>query len=188
MRILIAYGTTEGQTRKIATFLAERFTDQSHIVTLVDASALPPVLDVAACDAVVVAARVHASTYPSSIRRFVRRYRAALTDRPSAFVSVSLMAAMGTPRSADAMAGYVERFSRKTGWSPTMVHHAAGARFYTKHGAFGRWILRMIDSKAWGKQIDTSVDHVWTDWRALGRFGDRFLTAAMPAREVRSAA
>ena len=38
MKILIVYGTTEGQTRKIADFVANRFKQQSEYVTLTDAT------------------------------------------------------------------------------------------------------------------------------------------------------
>ncbi len=187
MRILIVYGTSEGQTRKVATFLANRFSDQSHDVTLANIEDVPPSLDPAAYDAVVVAARVHSGRYPSSIRHFVRRNRAVLADRFSAFVSVSLLAAIDTDKTRAATVGYVAGFADKTGWRPPLVHHVAGARFYTRHGAFGRRILGWIDSKAWGKPIDTSRDHEWTDWQALGRFGDAFLAGAQP-RQLRDVA
>jgi menaquinone-dependent protoporphyrinogen oxidase len=178
MRVLIVYATSEGQTRKVATYLADRFLARSHSVTVVDADKPPTELDPGGYDAIVVAARVHSGRYPSSVRRFVRRNLATLTAKPSAFVSVSLMAAVGTAKAAGALARYVGRFSRKTGWTPRHVHHAAGARFYTRHGAVGRWILRKIDSKAFGQSMDVGRDHEWTDWDALGRFADAFLAAA----------
>ncbi len=178
MRILIVFGTTEGQTRKVATFLADRFLAKLHSVTLVDADKPPAALDPAGYDAIVVAARVHSGRYPSSVRHFVRRNLATLTAKPSAFVSVSLMAARGTAKAPEALARYVARFARKTGWTPRHVHHAAGARFYARHGAIGRWILQKIDSKAFGKSDDVSRDQEWTDWEALGRFADAFPAAA----------
>ncbi len=188
MRILIVYGTTEGQTRKIAAFLAHRFTDEAHEVRLADAADLPPALDPAAYDAILVAARVHAGKYPRTILRFVRRNRAILASRPSGFVSVSLFAAIDTDKSRARIGRYVERFARKSGWKPARVHQAAGGRPYTRYGAFGRWLLGRIDGKAWGRRVDTSFDHEYTDWGELGRFGDAFLAAAQPAVEIGAAA
>jgi menaquinone-dependent protoporphyrinogen oxidase len=179
--ILIVYGTSEGQTRKVATFLADRFSGQSHAVQLVDAADVPKSLDPATYDAIIVAARVHASTYPRSVRRFVKRHRAALEARPSAFVSVSMLAAMKTAKTEAAIAGYVDRFIKATGWQPAHIHQAAGGRPYTRHNALGRWILGRIDSKAWGKPVDTSRDYEWTDWEALRAFADAFLASAAAA-------
>jgi menaquinone-dependent protoporphyrinogen oxidase len=178
MRVLIVYGTTEGQTRKVATFLADRFLAKSHSVTVVDADKPPAALDAAAYDAIVVAARVHSGRYPASVRRFVRRNRQTLMTKPSAFVSVSMMAARGTAKAPKALARYVARFARKTGWTPRHVHHAAGARFYARQSGFGRWILQRIDSSAFGKSVDVSRDHEWTDWDALAGFADGFAAAA----------
>ncbi len=176
MRILVVYGTTEGQTRKVATFLADRFKGRGHDVTLADAHRPPRSLNPAAYDAVVVAARVHSGRYQRSIRRFVRRNVAMLRAKPSAFVSVSMMAAL--PDRAGTVASYVGRFSHRTGWTPGLVHQAAGARFYARQGAIGRWILGRIDSKVRGRPVDTSRDQEWTDWDALGDFADGFLVAA----------
>lgn len=183
MRVLIVYGTSEGQTRKVAGFLANRFNDQAAAVALVDARHPPADFDPAEFDAVVVAARVHSGRYPAPIRRFIRRNRHVLTTKLSAFLSVSLTAAIGTDKARAAVAGYVERLAHSTGWQPARILHVGGARFYTKHGAFGRWLLGRIDSKAWGKPIDTSRDMEWTDWQAVGHFGDEFLAGSRPNPE-----
>ncbi len=46
MNILITYGTTEGQTSKIAGFMAGRLRDRGETVTLIDSSDLPKDLNV----------------------------------------------------------------------------------------------------------------------------------------------
>ena len=46
MTILIVYGTTEGQTRKVARFISERIRDRSDEVTLIDSTNLPRDLDI----------------------------------------------------------------------------------------------------------------------------------------------
>lgn len=45
MRVLIVYGTAEGQTRKIASFAADRLTSRGHTVLLADANGVPAALD-----------------------------------------------------------------------------------------------------------------------------------------------
>jgi menaquinone-dependent protoporphyrinogen oxidase len=96
---------------------------------------------------------------------------------PSAFVSVSMLAAATDGKSQAAVAGYVERFIKQTGWTPRLIHMAAGARRYSRHNPLGRWILRYVDRKS-GFAWDTTQDHEWTDWQALGRFADTLIASA----------
>ena len=93
MKMLLVYGTTEGQTRNIARFVADRLIQKGNQVSTVDVAeqALPP--DPCAFDAVLVAASIHAGRYQSAVIDFVRENLAALRARPSAFLSVSLAAA-----------------------------------------------------------------------------------------------
>ncbi len=42
MKVLIVYGTTEGQTRKIASFLKDETEKLGHQVTLTDSTNNPP--------------------------------------------------------------------------------------------------------------------------------------------------
>lgn len=138
MRVLILFGTSEGHTRKIARFLSDRLAGQGHEVRMADAGNLPADLDPESNDRVVVAARVHAGSYPRTVLGFARRHRAALQKLPAAFISVSMAAAGHRPGDAEREAGYVERFIVRTGWTPLFTHRAAGARLYTKHNALPR--------------------------------------------------
>lgn len=46
----------------------------------------------------------------------------------------------------------------------------AGALLYREYNPFTRTLVRLI-SKSAGHSTDTSVDHEFTDWEALARFG-----------------
>lgn len=178
MRILILYGTTEGHTRKIAMFIAERLVHRSHSVSLIDSANPPPTKwDLANYDAAIIAARVHAGLYPFRISRFVKNHRAMLNDRPAAFVSVSMAAAGHRPGDEERAARYATRFLTATGWQPKRVYHAAGARLYQKHNLLGRWVLGIVDRH----RYDTGRDHEFTDWTALGRFADDWAAGAESA-------
>jgi len=63
MKILLLYGTTEGQTRKIAEFVAKRLRDIGDTVTLVDATGDTTLVDLRAHDAAIVAASLHVGQY-----------------------------------------------------------------------------------------------------------------------------
>jgi phytoene dehydrogenase-like protein len=67
MRVLVLFGTSEGHTHKIARFLSDRFSGQGHQVTMADARDLPVDLDPVSHDLVIIAARVHAGSYPRAV-------------------------------------------------------------------------------------------------------------------------
>jgi menaquinone-dependent protoporphyrinogen oxidase len=176
VHILIVYGTSEGQSRKVAELVAERLRAAGHTVTLVDAVRQPVAPRVAGFDGAIIAARVHAGLYQRQIMRFVRANRATLDTIPNAFVSVSMSAARLSAGDNARLRAYVSGFVRRSGWTPARVYHVAGARLYTRHGPIGRWILGLVD----GNRFATDRDHEWTDWTALGKFADEFAMSLKP--------
>jgi menaquinone-dependent protoporphyrinogen oxidase len=171
MWILVLYGTSEGQTLKIARFLADRFHKAGAEVELVDADHQPPGLKPNDFNAVVVAARVHVGRYPAQIVRFAKAHRTKLAAKRNAFLSVSMAAARLEPGDAERAEKCAADFVARTGWRPARIEHVAGARLYSRHGAVGRWILGLVDRH----RFDTRRDHEWTDWAALERFAGDFL-------------
>jgi menaquinone-dependent protoporphyrinogen oxidase len=177
MNCLIIYGTTEGQTRKIVGFLRDALAKDGHAVTLVDAVEALPDLDPRRFDRVLVAASLHAGRYQAAIEDWAHRQAAALSEKGAAFLSVSLAAAGSDEDDVKGLAQCVEEFRRRTGWTPALVHHAAGAFRYTQYDFFKRWALKYI---AWrkGAPTDTSKDYELTDWQDLSRFADQFAGGA----------
>ena len=170
MHILLLYGTSEGQTRKIAEFVADRLRAVGHEVLLRDVMHQDPPVHAAHFDAAIIAARVHAGSYQRQIVAFARANRAALKRIPNAFLSVSMSAARLTPGDEARLARYVNRFITRSGWQPEQVLHVAGARLYLRHNFIGRAILRLVD----GNRFDATRDHEWTDWQALDAFAAGF--------------
>ena len=175
-RLLIVYGTTEGQTRKIAEHVAGGVAGWT--VTLHDATALPADLDPAAYDAVIVAASLHVGRHQTAVEHFVRRHRTALAASRTAFLSVSLSAAGDEHDRQDAH-DCAERFLSETGWRPDALHLVAGAFRFTEYDFFKRWIMRRI-AREKGTPTDTSRDWELTDWTDLDRFMAGFLHTAIP--------
>ncbi len=181
MRILIVYGTSYGQTRKVVEFLAERVQQQSASVEVREAGRAGGV-DPADFDATIVASSMQMGAYRPAVIRFVRRHLAGLTAKPSVFVSVS-MAAANTLHRQQAMAEldkWLARFSAKGGWTPARVQHVAGALPYTRYNFVTRWIMRRIAERE-GEATDTTRDHEYTDWQELARFADAFLASVKTA-------
>jgi menaquinone-dependent protoporphyrinogen oxidase len=178
-KILIAYGTSEGQTARIADHLAEAIRAQGHEAFTVDIGREAPAP--AGYHAVIVGASVHKGKHQRWVVDYVRRNRPALEHLPSAFFSVSLAIQDGTQKGRLEAENYVETFVQETGWYPEKVGLFAGALMYTKYNFFLRWIMRRIARSKGSRDLDTRRDYVYTDMDAVKRFADEFLASVAPA-------
>lgn len=171
MRILVLYGSTHGQTAKIAAALAQAVRDQGHAVDVREAGKVDCRPEDYA--GVMVAASVHAGGYQKEVRRWVQAHAAALNTIPTAFVSVCLGILQHDPKVDAELQSIARRFGEATGWHPTIVKPVAGALPYTKYNWFLRRMMKRIAAKA-GGDTDTSRDYEYTDWRDLRAFAEQF--------------
>ena len=121
--ILIVYGSTYGQTERIACRIAELLREADHTVDMHRGDQLPDPLTLGTYAGVVVAASVLKGHHQGYIREFVRRHARRLNQLPTAFVSVC-GAARGDPLTAE---GYLEALLRESGWQPTIARSFTGA-------------------------------------------------------------
>jgi menaquinone-dependent protoporphyrinogen oxidase len=178
IRVLIPYGTSEGQTARIAEYLADVIRTQGYEAVLADIKRSgTPKPD--GYDAVIVGASVHMGKHQNCVRDFVRKHRAALERLPSAFFSVSLAAHDDTEEARHEVEGSIEKFVQQTGWRPRKVGLFAGALLYTRYGLFTRWIMKKIARGKGSPDTDTSRDYVYTDWDSVKRFAEEFLEASL---------
>jgi len=96
-----------------------------------------------------------------------------------------MAAANDKPEARVEMDKWLASFAAKTGWTPGCVEHVAGALPYTKYNFLTRWVMKRI-AREQGNATDTTRDHEYTDWEALGGFADAFVT--MAANEAQPAA
>ena len=161
MKLLIVYGSTEGQTRKICEFLRDKAQGSGHEVSIIDSTGAD--LHPEGFDAVIVGASVHANKYQTSIKHYVTKHAEQLNELPGVFVSVSLTAAHDEPESWKELNKITENFLSETGWTPSFIEQVAGALRYTEYNFFKKFIMRLIAQKQ-GESTDTSRDHEYTDW------------------------
>ncbi|MDP5083899.1 MAG: protoporphyrinogen oxidase [Yoonia sp.] len=173
MNILIAYASTEGQTRKIARYCADYLNGKNHTVELVSAE---DGLDaeLARFDAVLLAGSVHAGKYQKELVRLARKKSAALAHVRSAFMSVSLAAAGTDVDDWTGLTECVNRFADKTGWTPPTVMHVAGAFRFSEYDFFKSWAMRWIAAQK-DQEVDPQTDKEYTDWAALKKTLDDWL-------------
>ncbi|NDV16246.1 protoporphyrinogen oxidase [Muricauda sp. TY007] len=176
MKILIVYGTSEGQTRKIARFMEEVLQGGEHKVVIADATQDPPSPDRFA--AVMIGASVHMQKYQSSVTDYVMRHLDSLNKKHTAFFSVSMAIASSIEEEHEDIKKMTSDFLARTGWTPDEVRHFAGALRYTQYDYFKKLIMRMIAKKE-GGSTDTSRDHEYTDWDNVKSFVLNFCTESV---------
>jgi menaquinone-dependent protoporphyrinogen oxidase len=186
MRALIVYGTTEGHTRELAEVVAERL-KRAHVGASTHEAGEAADLPVGDYDAVIVAASLHLGRYQSSVLRFARRHHEVLNRLSSAFISVSLSAAGFDAEDWAGLDSCIHALEHRTGWTPTMIHHAAGGIPFTSFDLFRRYVLKSIAAKR-GLDLDTSQDYDFTDYEVLGGFVDGFMASAAANARPREAA
>jgi len=175
-RILVVYGSTYGQTERVARRIAAVLSGAGHVVDINKADQLPDALWLSGYDGFVVAASVLMGHHQGYVRDFVRRNAALLNAAPSAFVSVC-GAAGGDPRQAQA---YIDALLRETGWRPTVTRSFTGAVAYTRYGWWFRWYLQLI-SRRKGLPTDTSRDWDFTEWDEVEEFAGELAATLAPA-------
>jgi menaquinone-dependent protoporphyrinogen oxidase len=185
-RILVLYGTTDGQTGRIAQVIGGTLRDAGIEAEVLNAASRPArTASPEEFDAVIVAASVHAGGYQRSVVRWVRAHVTALSRRPNAFVSVCLGVLQHDPAVDRELAAIADRFFEKTGWHPQQTKVVAGALLYTRYWWLKRRMMRNIVAKAHG-DIDTTRDYEYTDWADLTDFARAFADGIRPQSVSRS--
>lgn len=188
-RACILYATREGQTKKIAQYVASSLSQAGFdSVDIRNAQDSDGDICVNDYSAMIIAASVHAGQHETEIVDFVKAHRYELNQIPTAFISVSLSEAGAERVNATAeqhamFAADVKRvldnFFEQTGWAPNAMMPVAGALAYSKYNWFIRFVMKRIARKT-GGDTDTSRDYEYTDWLSLERFAVEF--AAMSSR------
>lgn len=174
MHVLIAYGTKEGQTAKIAERIAQIICNQGLQVTTFSVKDTHIDFATDAYDAAIVGGSIHIGHYPAHLREFVTRHRDWLNKVPSAFFTVCMAIQSQNAAEREEAGKYGERFIDATRWRPALIETFAGAVKYTQYNFITRFIMKMI-TKREGGSTDTRHDHEYTDWDAVARFASRFL-------------
>lgn len=179
MRILIIYGTVEGQTRKIARSMEEQLQSQGHAVTC--CSAIDEPLSPDGFDLVILGGPIHAGHYPTALRHYATKHAGVLNARPSAFFSVCLHIVSGTDTALKEALDIAETFVASCSWKPKRIEQIAGALKYLEYDFFKRFMMKQI-VKSKGGSTDTTQDHEYTDWKQVGRFCEEMVMLAEQVR------
>lgn len=182
-RILVAYGTYDGQTGKIAGYVGGVAREAGCEADIWQCKDLPEELDLRAYEAVILAAPVHNGKHEASVADFVRRHRMALASIPCTVLSVGLVPCLPRFLRRRAAASVVAAFVKQTGWKPSTMTMVGGALKYPSYTprqrAFMKLFMRLL-----GGPTDTSRSHELTDWTSVRQLTETFLASlrqpAMP--------
>jgi menaquinone-dependent protoporphyrinogen oxidase len=172
-KILVVYGTNQGQTAKIAHFIAHELSQLRHEVDVYDSTKVLSAVRPEDYDAVLVGGSVHASGYQRPLKKWVKQHAASLSRKKNAFFSVCLGALQKDEKVQEEERKIARNFSTETGWVPERTAILAGGLPYTKYNWFLRRVMRNISAKA-GGDIDTRQDYEYTDWGAVRAFAKEF--------------
>jgi menaquinone-dependent protoporphyrinogen oxidase len=172
-RIAVVFGTTDGQTAKIARYLTEVLRSEGHAVSVWDTRATVPAAALVGEDAAVIAGSVRMGKFQRALVAFARERRGELARIPTVFLPVSLSAARSTSAARREVRKTIARFIDETGFGPGAIEPVAGALAYSRYGFWTRLAMILI-SKMSGGDTDTSRDYEYTDWAAVAEIARRF--------------
>lgn len=164
MTVLIAYGTIEGQTRKIAEFVEKQVREAGDDVVLFDTADRAGELTFDGIDKVILAASVHERRHPKAFEIFVYSNRKVLAERPTHLLSVSLKAAFESGR--EEAQDFADEMKLRTGLDPDSELLVSGAIRSDSYDFYASQVLRHVVLD--GQEFDPSIrDHEFTDWDEL---------------------
>jgi menaquinone-dependent protoporphyrinogen oxidase len=169
-RVLIAYGTVEGHTARIADEMRVALSEAGHHVRLFHVREHGENRMPEEADAVIVGAPIHGGHHPKEIVAFAKANRLRLGSLPSGFFTVCLTAADDTPEARESTAEYVQGFCDATGWTPRHTAVFAGRLAWTQYDLFTRVIMKLITHHHGVPDQDTKRDYDYTDYAAVRRF------------------
>jgi len=167
-KVLIAYSTTDGHTKRICERLKQVIEAQGHFVTLACIHdereiRLEPF------DTVVIGASIRYGRHRPQVFEFVRKNQHVLDNKPNAFFSVNIVARKAGKNEPETNP-YTKKFLRRVSWEPGKLAVFAGKIDYPIYPFWDRQIIRFIMWLTKGPTDPRAVVE-FTDWNKVDDFG-----------------
>ncbi|WP_086981912.1 menaquinone-dependent protoporphyrinogen IX dehydrogenase [Vibrio aphrogenes] len=164
-KYLILYSTQEGQTYKIAQYMAQEL-GESHcnLINLHEAHTV----DFGLYHTLIIGASIRYGRFNKKLYRFIDRHLAQLNAADAYFYSVNLTArkeGKDTPEGSV----YIQTFLKKSPWKPKKIGVFAGALLYPRYSWFDRMMIQLIMRMTKG-ETDTSKEVEYTNWEKVTQF------------------
>ena len=164
-KTIILYSTRDGQTKKIARFIAEQLGHNTIVQSITET------VDLNDFDQIVVGASIRYGHFNSELYKFIEKQTALLNQKQTAFFGVNLTARKAGKDTPETNV-YVRKFLQRIQWRPTQAVVFAGALFYPRYHWFDRMMIRLI-MKITGGETDPKKEIEYTDWLKVSNFADR---------------
>lgn len=162
-RVAILYATWDGQTRRIALYLADRLRESGLQVIVAPVARVDLDFHPRQFDLIILGGAVRMWRYRRELYDFAERWRDELRRTPTTFYSVSASASSERRRARRKNRACIDRFCGRAAFVPSRIATFAGALRYTRYPLWLRPFMKLaafVD----GAPTDTSRDHELTDW------------------------
>ncbi|MDX5629671.1 MULTISPECIES: menaquinone-dependent protoporphyrinogen IX dehydrogenase [unclassified Brenneria] len=170
MKALILFSSKDGQTREIASYIANSLKGalECDVISLLSANDI----DLTKYDRILIGASVRYGRFNPAVNKFIQRHLTRLRQMPSAFFSVNLTARKPEKRTLQTNA-YTRKFLLSSPWEPDLCGVFAGALRYPRYRWFDRIMIQLIMHMT-GGETDSSKEVEYTDWDQVTRFAHEF--------------
>ncbi|PVX31687.1 protoporphyrinogen oxidase [Pasteurella langaaensis DSM 22999] len=165
MKTLILYSSHDGQTKKIAHFLAEQI-GNSDVADLAQSA----VKNLEEFDRIVIGASIRYGHFNKQLYQFIEKQTALLNSKNTAFFGVNLTARKEGKNTPETNV-YVRKFLQRISWQPKLAAVFAGALLYPQYHWFDRMMIQFI-MKLTNGETDSSKEIEYTDWDKVKEFAE----------------
>ncbi|MDD3181794.1 MAG: menaquinone-dependent protoporphyrinogen IX dehydrogenase [Alphaproteobacteria bacterium] len=159
----LIYASHDGQTRKVAFYLAEKLMDHGLVLTMDDLNAIPPSQqDMLEPEQIILLAPVRHGHHLSVMDRFVHKNRIILETKSLVVVSLNLTArkkGKDTPETNP----YMRKWIKKLGIHPEIQAVFAGKLEYARYRWWEKQMIRVI-MKITGGPTNLGANIDFTQW------------------------
>ncbi|WP_105903720.1 menaquinone-dependent protoporphyrinogen IX dehydrogenase [Vibrio gangliei] len=167
-RHIILYSSREGQTHKIARYIAEHLGhEHCQLADLHQAEQV----DLSHFDNIIIGASIRYGHFNKRLYAFIEKNLEQLNHSNAYFYSVNLTARKEGKDTPEGSA-YIQKFLKKSPWRPKHIGVFAGALLYPRYNWFDRTMIRFIMTMTDG-ETDTSKEVEYTDWEKVTQFAQK---------------
>jgi menaquinone-dependent protoporphyrinogen oxidase len=174
LKVLIIYGTNNGQARKVAERMVGMVKGRGHEVELVQGNKTSADFSPEGFDAAIVGTSIYMDQHQISMRKLVKANSEAFNRIPTAYFCVCLTVKGTKPEDKEQAERYIQKFADYTGLKPVKTAVFAGALKYPDYNFVKRFSAKLLARKL-GLDTDTKQYFEYTDWLAVTRFAEEFV-------------
>ena len=167
MKTLILYSSHDGQTKKIAAYIAEIIKEN------VDVKSISDVVNLQDYDRIIIGASIRYGHFNKQLYEMLEKHTALLNQKITAFFAVNLTARK-PEKSTPETNVYVRKFLQRITWQPT-ISAVLPVRCFTRVIRFFDRVMIQFIMRITGGETDPTKEIEYTDWQKVRSFSEMFL-------------